>query len=56
MIVLPRYLTVTPIFMKVILHPALHSVTIRIREWEARPGMTYAFLASWRRLRRSNRH
>ena len=40
MIVLPRYLTATPIFVKVILHPALHSVTTEMRECEARPGMT----------------
>merc|ERR1712197_250503 len=54
--VLPRYFTVTPILVKVISHPALHSVTTERRECEASPGMTYAFLASWGRLERSRRH
>ena len=56
MVFFPRYLTVTPIFVKVILYPALHSVTTEMSEWEAMPGMAYAFLASWGRLGRLSRH
>ncbi len=33
------------IFVKVIVHPALHMVTTERREWDARPGMMWAALA-----------
>ena len=36
-ITLPRYVIVHPILVKMTLQPALHRVTMEMREWEARP-------------------
>ena len=43
--VLPLYLMVHPILLKVTSHPALHSVTTEMREWEARVGRMCAIPA-----------
>jgi hypothetical protein len=41
-IVLPRYTIVHPIFVKVMVQPALRIVTTESGEWEARPGIMWA--------------
>jgi hypothetical protein len=41
-ITLPLYVIVHPILVKTTLQPALHRVTMEMREWEARPGMIWA--------------
>ncbi len=38
-IVLPQYTIVQPILEKVMVHPALHIVTMDRSKWEARPGI-----------------
>jgi hypothetical protein len=35
-----------PILVKVMVQPALHIVTTDRREWDARPGMMWAFMAA----------
>jgi hypothetical protein len=44
-ITLLRYMIVLPILVKLTLQPALHRVTTKMREWEARPGMIWACCA-----------
>ena len=43
--VFPRYFTSQDILVKSTVHPALHSFTTDIREWDANPGMTWPSLA-----------
>jgi hypothetical protein len=38
----PQYVIVHPILVKTTLQPALHRVTMKMREWEARTGMIWA--------------
>ena len=45
MMTLPLCFTVTSIFVKVISHPASHSVTTESNEWDARPGTMYPIRA-----------
>ena len=52
--VVPLYFTVTSIIVILTSHPALHSVTMEIRECELSPGMTCATLAARGSLGRSN--
>jgi hypothetical protein len=52
-IVRPRYTMVHLIFVKVTVHPALHMVTSKRREWDARPGMIWAARAPAGRSGRS---
>ncbi len=35
----PQYMIMHPIFVKVMVHPALHIITMERKECEARPGM-----------------
>ena len=42
----PRYEIVHPILVKAISQPALQSVTTEMREWEARLGMMWAWVAA----------
>ncbi len=41
-ITLPQYVIVHPVLVKTTLQPALHRVTMKMSEWEARPGMMWA--------------
>jgi hypothetical protein len=55
-IVHPRYLIKHPIFVNSTLHPALHSMTMLMRECKAYPGMMWARRAGVGRLGKSSMH
>jgi len=54
MIVRPLYSMVQLIFVKVTVHPALHMVTTKRREWDAGPERIWAARAPAGRSGRSN--
>jgi hypothetical protein len=43
--ILPQYMIVHPILVKMTLQPALHRARTKMKEWEARPGMIWACCA-----------
>jgi len=50
----PQYTMVQLIFVKVTVHPALHTVTTERREWDATPRMIWAARAPAGRSSRSS--
>ncbi len=54
--ILPQYVIVHPILVKMTLQPALHRVRTKMREWEARPGMIWACRAEAGRVGMSRVH
>jgi hypothetical protein len=54
--ILPQYVTVHPILVKATLHPALHRVTMEMREWEPRLGIMWACCAMAGRAGMSSVH
>ena len=55
-ITLPQYVIVHPILVKTTLQPALHRMTMEMREWEARPGMIWVYCAEAGRAGMSRAH